>query len=62
MNRLLFLVDKAPEGGYTARELNYSIFTEAADIKQLELNITEAIECHFQSIDNNYTVELQYFA
>ena len=26
MNELIFLVEEAPEGGYTARALGYSIF------------------------------------
>jgi hypothetical protein len=29
MNELIFLVENAPEGGYTARALGESIFTEA---------------------------------
>ena len=30
MNEIIFLVEEAPEGGYTARALGYSIFTEAS--------------------------------
>ena len=32
---LLFLVEEAPEGGYTARALGEPIFTEADDLDQL---------------------------
>jgi len=36
MNELIFVVEEAPEGGYTARALGESIFTEADDLTQLE--------------------------
>jgi hypothetical protein len=29
VDEIIFLVEEAPEGGYTARALGYSIFTEA---------------------------------
>lgn len=29
MNELIFIVESAPEGGYTARALGASIYTEA---------------------------------
>ena len=35
MNEMIFIVEEAPEGGYTARALGASIFTEADDIEQL---------------------------
>jgi hypothetical protein len=48
MNELIFLVEEAPEGGYTARALGESIFTEADDFPALEENIRDAVWCHFQ--------------
>lgn len=48
MNELIFLVEEAPEGGYTARALGQSIFTEADTWNELRLNIREAVECHYE--------------
>jgi predicted RNase H-like HicB family nuclease len=48
MNELIFLVEEAPEGGYTARALGESIFTEADDLEELRRNVREAVECHFE--------------
>jgi hypothetical protein len=48
MSELLFLVEDAPEGGYTARALGQSIFTEADTLDALRLNVREAVECHFE--------------
>ncbi len=48
MNELIFLVEEAPEGGYTARALGESIFTEADDAGALEESIRDAVRCHFE--------------
>ena len=46
-SELIFLVEEAPEGGYTARALGQSIFTEADTITALHEQIREAVRCHF---------------
>ena len=48
MSELIFLVEEAPEGGYTARALGQSIFTEADTMDDLRANVREAVECHFE--------------
>ena len=48
MSEIIFLVEEAPEGGYTARALGESIFTEAEDLNRLRTNVREAVECHFE--------------
>jgi predicted RNase H-like HicB family nuclease len=48
VSELIFLVEEAPEGGYTARALGQSIFTEADTLSDLRANIREAVECHFE--------------
>jgi len=47
MNELIFLVEEAPEGGYTARALGHSIFTEAESLEELRENVRDAVQCHF---------------
>ena len=44
---LTFLVEEAPEGGYTARAMGESIFTEADDLPSLHDQIRDALRCHF---------------
>ncbi len=48
MSELIFMVEEAPEGGYTARALGESIFTEAEDMKSLHKRIRDAVKCHFE--------------
>lgn len=47
MNEIIFLVEESVEGGYNARALGESIFTEADDVEKLRSNIREAVDCHF---------------
>ena len=49
MNEIIFLVEEAAEGGYTAHALGASIFTEADDLAQLRSNVREATACHFDA-------------
>jgi len=46
MSEILFLVEQAPEGGYTAQALGNSIFTEADTLPELCLMMRDALECH----------------
>ena len=48
MEEIIFVVEEAPEGGYTARALGESIFTEGDDIAELKKNILDAVRCHFE--------------
>jgi len=48
MNELTFLTEEAPEGGYTARALGESIFTEADTLEELHQQIRDAVLCHFE--------------
>ena len=47
MDEIIFLVEDAPEGGYTARALGSSIFTEADDLDHLREQVRDAVRCHF---------------
>ena len=47
MSELVFLVEDAPEGGFTARALGESIFTEADDLPSLRTAVLDAVRCHF---------------
>lgn len=48
MSEIIFVVEEAPEGGYTARALGESIFTEADNVPQLHERARDAVQCHFE--------------
>ncbi len=60
MNEIIFLVEEAPEGGYTARALGASIFTEADDLGQLHAQIRDAIRCHFEEGQGPKVIRLHF--
>lgn len=48
MNELIFIVEPAPEGGYIARAVDVSIYTEADNVTELRRQIRDAVRCHFE--------------
>ncbi len=51
MTEIIFIIEDALEGGFTARALGESIFTEADTMEQLKANVKEAVECHFDDVN-----------
>jgi hypothetical protein len=56
---IIFLVQDAPEGGFTAKALGHSIFTEADTLDDLRTSIREAVDCHFEPADAPAVVRLR---
>lgn len=59
MTEIIFIVEESPEGGYEARALGHSIFTEGETIDELKENIKEAVHCHFE-IDVPKIIRIHY--
>jgi hypothetical protein len=47
MNEIIFLIEEAAEGGFAARALGESIFTEAETLDALRRQVRDAVNCHF---------------
>ena len=47
MSELIFIGEKSPEGGFVAKCVSASIFTQADSIEKLKEAIIEAVQCHF---------------
>lgn len=62
MNEVIFWVENAIEGGYTARALGQSIFTEADDIESLRENVREAVDCHFEAEEKPKIIRLHFIS
>lgn len=45
---IIFAVEESPEGGYEARALGYSIYTQAATLEELKEMLRDAVCCHFE--------------
>lgn len=60
MNEIIFIVEEAPEGGYQARALGESIFTEADDLESLHAQVRDAISCHFDEGEAPKIIRLHF--
>jgi hypothetical protein len=60
VTEIIFVVEEAPEGGYTARALGASIFTEADDLGSLQANVRDAVICHFDDEERPRIVRLHF--
>ena len=49
------------DGGYTARALGHSIFTEADSLEELRRNVREAADCYFEDEASASTVIRLHF-
>jgi hypothetical protein len=47
-SEIIFEVHDSPEGGFEARALGHSIFTEAESLPQLREMVRDAVRCHFE--------------
>ena len=47
MNELIFLVEESDEGGFTAKGLGISIYTQAETYEALKVAVIDAVHCHF---------------
>jgi hypothetical protein len=60
MSEIIFLVEEAPEGGYIARALGESIFTESDDLESLHERVRDAVRCHFDEDKTPSIIRLHF--
>ena len=60
MNEVIFVVEEAPEGGYTARALGESIFTEGDSLDELREAVRDAVRAHFDEGQAPGVIRLHY--
>jgi hypothetical protein len=46
-SEIIFAVEESPEGGYEARALGHTIFTQAETLEELRETVRDAVRCHF---------------
>ncbi|MXY76321.1 MAG: 2-oxoisovalerate dehydrogenase [Acidimicrobiia bacterium] len=58
---IIFEVTEAPEGGFDARALGHSIFTQGEDWTDLKAMVTDAVRCHFGDGDEPRVMQAELF-
>ncbi len=51
MTEIVFQVEDDPDGGFAARAIGASVFTEADTLEELREKVRDAVTCHFQDPD-----------
>lgn len=57
---IIFEVTEAVEGGFDARALGHSIFTQGEDWDDLKLMVKDAVLCHFGDEHRTTIVRLHF--
>jgi hypothetical protein len=60
MNEIIFLIEEGVEGGFTARALGESIFTEADTLDALRQQVRDAVNCHFDEGNAPKVIRLHF--
>ncbi len=60
MSEIVFLVEDAIEGGYSARALGESIYTQAETLEVLREQVRDAVRCHFDEGEGPAVIRLHF--
>ncbi len=59
-HEIIFLIEEAPDGGFIAKALGYSIFTQAETMEDIKKEIKDAVHCHFDEENLPKMVRLHF--
>jgi hypothetical protein len=59
-DEIIFLISDSPEGGFEARALGHSIYTEADTADELREMVRDAVACHFDEAERPRVIRLHF--
>lgn len=59
-NEIILVVDESAEGGFEARALGHSIYTEADSLDELRAMVRDAVSCHFEEAERPGVIRLHF--
>lgn len=59
-SEIIFVVEESAEGGYEAKALGHSIFTETDSVEGLRAAVKDAVACHFEDADRPKIIRLHF--
>ena len=57
-SEIIFVVEESPEGGYEAKALGESIYTQAESLDELRTVVQDAVRGHFDELDRPQMIRL----
>jgi hypothetical protein len=55
---IIFTVEESPDGGFEARALGYSIYTQGDTLDELRVAVRDAVRCHFDEAERPRLIRL----
>ena len=55
---IVFSISESPEGGYEAKALGHSIYTQAETLDELRSAVQDAVRCHFDEAERPSLIRL----
>lgn len=59
-SEIIFVVEESPEGGYEAKALGESIFSQAESVDDLRTMVQDAVRSHFDESDRPQRIRLYF--
>jgi len=59
-SEIIFSVHESPEGGYEARALGHSIFSQGDTLDELKTMLRDAVACHFDGAEKPSIIRLHF--
>ena len=59
-SEIIFIVEESLDGGYEAKALEYSIYTQAESYEEIKELIKDAVKCHFSSDSMPHIIRLHF--
>jgi hypothetical protein len=56
---IVFSISESPEGGYEAKAVGHSIYTQAETLDELRVALRDAVRCHFDEAERPSLIRLQ---
>lgn len=57
---IIFIVVESAEGGFEAKALSHSIYTEADTLEGIKTMVRDAVQCHFHEKDRPKLIRLHF--
>jgi len=57
---IIFVVEESPEGGYEAKALGHSIYTQGETVEEIREAAKDAVSCHFEENDRPRIIRLHW--
>jgi hypothetical protein len=59
-NEIVFLIEESVEGGFEAKALGYSIFTEGESLEEVKEAVIDAVHCYFDEDELPRIIRLHF--